>query len=288
MEVDEPKPDTQRTSEQARPSSTASLIAEPFQGNDRPIGHASEPVSSSLRIVADRSLPDHVRLKPLVDGTVIALDRPADVALMRRILLDSSDEDTVRNEAANRLAAAWTPGLGADLARVLDQAGEGERFRSFAAQHLGLAWQRAQAAGTAEAATLRSRLTACVHDRHYAVRREALLALVRGGDAGGLAEAARLLAADDAGDPAVPAMRDLALRIAGETRRVDAREQVRRFLRHADATVRAAALIAAGQLGDAASRPLIAAAVQDADRQVAGAARTALAMLDGAAAAGGR
>jgi HEAT repeat protein len=229
-----------------------------------------------LRIVADRTQQDEHRLKPLVDGSVTALT-PSDILLLRRILRDASDEDTIRNEAANHLRANQVVDLADDCSAVLAQAGERPRFRSFAAQHLGIAWLDACAQKAAQKAiALQPRLIALLTDRDVEVRREALLALVRGGDAAGLAESARLLASDDASDPVVPAMRDLALRIAGETKQAASIPRVRVFLTHADTTVRAAAILALGKLGDRESRAAIEAATKDKNLMVAGAAKSAL------------
>ena len=150
------------------------------------------PVSPELRVVSDRSQPDHDRLRPLVDGSVATLN-PADVALLRRVLRDATDEDTVRNEAANHLRANGTAEVADDCSAVLAQAGELPRFRSFAAQHLGIAWLDARSADAARAGVLRPRLVSLLSDRDMEVRREALLALVRGGDPDGLRGAAAWL-----------------------------------------------------------------------------------------------
>ncbi len=262
------------------PTSTAVPPAMPQPTVAAPLPEITTPVSPALRIVADRTQTDEHRLKPLVDGTVTALT-PSDILLLRRILRDASDEDTIRNEAANHLQANQVADLADDCSAVLVQAGERPRFRSFAAQHLGLVWLDACKQNAKEkAVALQPRLNALLIDRDVEVRREALLALVRGGDTAGLAEAARLLASDDASDPAVPAMRDLALRIAGETRQVASIPRMRMFLTNPDPIVRTAAIIALGKLGDRESRAAIEAATKDKNLLVAGAAKSALAAID--------
>ncbi len=262
------------------PTSTVVPAVIPQTTVAAPLPGLTAPVSPALKIVADRTQRDDLRLKPLVDGTVTALT-PSDILLLRRILRDASDEDTIRNEAANHLRANQVADVADDCSVVLAQAGERPRFRSFAAQHLGIAWLDACTQKAPEKAkALQPRLFALLTDRDVEVRREVLLALVRGGDTAGLAEAARLLASDDASDPAVPAMRDLALRIACETKQVASIPRVRVFLTHADATVRAAAILALGKLGDRASRAAIEAATKDKNLMVAGAAKSALAVID--------
>jgi HEAT repeat protein len=211
-----------------------------------------------------------------VNGTVISLTL-ADVTLLRRVLRDATDDDTIRNEAANHLRAHGAKELADDCSAVLAQAGELPRFRSFAAQHLGIAWLDARSGDAARAVTLRMRMVALLSDRDIEVRREALLALARGDDPDGLRTAAAWLTDPS---PAADSGRDLAIRIAGERLQMEHIPRIRAMGAHELPVIRAAAILALGQLRDEASRPLIAAAVQNRDPQVASAARGALAALD--------
>lgn len=232
------------------------------------------PVSPALRPVADRGLAQRDRLRPLVDGSLTSVAQASDIALLRNVLRDPADDDTIRNEAANLLRASACADLADDLRAVLAEPREQARFRSFAAQHLGVLLLDARRAGAAEADVLRRDLTAALRDRHVEVRREALLALSRGGAADALAEVERLIAADG-GAP----MHDLCVRIAAEQGWRELLPRIRAFAVAGDPVVRVAALSALGAMRDAQSRALLDAASADGDRHVAGAARAALAML---------
>lgn len=234
----------------------------------------TEPVSPALRPVADRALPQRDRLRPLVDGALTGVSRASDIALLRNVLRDPVDDDTIRNEAANLLRASACADLADDLRAVLTEPREQARFRSFAAQHLGVLLLDARRTGGAGVDLLRRDLTALLRDRHVEVRREALLALARGGAGDALAEAERLIA-----DEGQAAMHDLCIRIAAEQGWRELLPRIRALAGAGDAVVRVAALSAIGAMRDEASRPLLEAASRDGDRHVAGAARAALAAM---------
>jgi HEAT repeat protein len=232
------------------------------------------PVSTDLHLVADRTRDELVRLRPLTDGSVQEVHAPQDVVLIRRILRDPGEGDTIRNEAANLLGRSQVPELVGDLEAVLAHPAEQERFRSFAMQHLGVHWNgRGSPVGDA----VQVRLRAGLDDRHVAVRREALLALARGQDALVPARVAALLS-----DPMATAEQDLAARVAAECKMQELLPALRPLLAAGcDAVVRIAAMEAVARLGDTESLPALHAAEGDANPRVAAAAAQALAALEG-------
>lgn len=249
----------------------AAAVPDPLAG----VPQVTKPVSSALQITADRTRDDTARLQALVDGGLPQIDQAQDIALMRRILRDPSEGDTIRNEAANLLGRSEAPDLVADLQAVLAHPAEEERFRSFAMQHLGVHWnQHGSPHGAPDHAALRTGLS----DRHVAVRREALLALSRGGDVTVPDHVTRLLA-----DPAAAGEHDLAIRLAADLRMTDLLPTLRTMLvGDRPETIRIAALDAVARLHDASSRPVLLVAQDDKNPRVAAAGRQALTTLDGA------
>jgi HEAT repeat protein len=250
------------------PSKPPTTEPGPFAGVPR----VTQPVSPELRLVADRSQPEDTRLKPLVDGTVVLVKAPQDVALIRRILRDPAEGDTIRNEAANLLNRSEVPELVSDLQAVLEHPAEQARFRSFAAQHLGVLWRQ----GDGKDEKLRDALRSLLTDRHVEVRREALWPLAQEMDPFALAVAAQSMV-----DPAATGMHDLCCRIAALCRLTDLTPAIRRLAAEAEEVPRIAAILALAELGDAGSRPLVERAISDANPRIAAAAKRALAVLDG-------
>jgi len=242
---------------------------DPFVG----VPAVDAPVHVKLRAVADLELPAHERLKPLVDGGLPLVSEPQDVALVRRILRDPREGDTIRNEAANLLYRSEVSELADDLKAVLVHPLERERFRSFAAQHLGVIWL----GGGAEDPALRDDLRRLLTDRHPAVRREALWPLAQGNDPLAVDTAVKLLS-----DPGAGGMHDLCCRIAALKGLEDLLPRIRELAAEAEEVPRSAALHALAALGGAAEKSLIARAVDDENPRVAAAARAALTALDGA------
>jgi len=170
-----------------------------------------------------------------------------DYPLLVAVLVDPTDDDTARNEVANLLQRSKYSGLADALVGVLANPSEKVRFRSFAAQHLGLL----AAGDDAQSQKAASALFGCLSDRDTPVRREALLALVRKKD-----PQAAELAVQWLNDPRkeAEATRDLAIRCVQD---LGMREQipvVRKYVRDQNDVVRIAAIVALSQWGDEESR----------------------------------
>jgi hypothetical protein len=142
------------------------------------------PVHPSL--ASNSTVPTTAHVQPMVIPTTTN-NRPApvvdanDASTAQTVLLDERVDDTSRNEAINFLRAAHDPPLDSDLIQVLNRDYENERFRAFCAQHIGLSLASADT-DTVRGRVLTDRLLSALTDRHTAVRREALLALVRARD----------------------------------------------------------------------------------------------------------
>ena len=229
------------------------------------------PVSPSLWITADRTQSEELRLKPLVDGTVVLIDQPQDILLMRRILLDSEEGDTIRNEAANLLNRSGIAELPNDLQTVLANPAEAARFRSFAMQHLGILWNQV---GSPAASPLRAVLLTGLTDRHVAAQREALLALARGKDPAAPVRVEALLA-----DPAASNQHDLCCRIVADLKLMNQLPALRRLLSSGDEVIRIAALDAAARLGDLESLDAVVMAAKDSNPRIASAGKRAQKVL---------
>ena len=214
---------------QALPSEVA---PEHLIGTPAPLlPETSAPLSFSLRVVADRELSQPERLKPLVDGSTVIIDDPAGILALRRILRDPDEGDTLRNECANALRVNEASDLADDLRVVLADRRNGDRFRSFATQHLGVLFE-----ADPSDLKLRDDLRAALGDQAVEVRREALWPLSRQGDPVGLAQAEVWLR-----DPTQSAVHDLCCRIAAQAARHDWLEPVRALVASQDEVVSAAA-----------------------------------------------
>jgi HEAT repeat protein len=208
---------------------------------------------------------------PLVDGTVALIDQPQDVALMRRMLRDPTEGDTIRNEAANLLGRSQVKELVADLQAVLVHPAEAARFRSFAAQHLGLCWERAgYQPDLPEHRALQQALT----DRHVEVRREALLALSRGKDPQVPTRIRELLA-----DPTASDQHDLCCRLVADLGLTEHQATLQTLIGSSHESVAVAALDAVGRLKAASLRPAVETATTDPRPRVATTARRVLVLL---------
>ncbi len=169
---------------------------------------APATVASELSALVDRSAKD--RVSPDITSRIPRVRHEEDIPVVVSVLLDTEDDDTVRNEAANLLRRSGYSGLTDDLLKVLDDPKEGARFRAFCTQHL---WMNVEKAGPDERAKIGSALHEALSDRHIPVRREALLALVRMRDPKGRETAVEWLLdeeADGLRDAAIRCVRELA------------------------------------------------------------------------------
>ena len=233
------------------------------------------PVDPRTGIIADRAKPDRTRLETLVafnrSGETLAFK--TDLDLLARTLRDTAEGDTLRHEIANLLLSHKYPGLTDILIGILDSPGEQERFRAFCVQHL---WRRAGEAPTDERNRIADLLRESLNDRHTAVRREALLALVRDNDELGRHTAEKWLT-----DPGATAVHDLAIRCMRE---MDVRkhvETIRSFLDATNEAARIAAIVTLSEWGDDQSRPAFEAAATSDSLRLQRAARFALQRLRG-------
>lgn len=210
------------------------------------------------------------RLPTDFEALVPAVTEPEEVEAVVALLRDRDEPETLRNEAINLLRRSQHPGLVAELIAVLDDELETERFRGFAAQHLGIILYD----GDDDSAVITQRLRLALHDRHLDVRRETLRALERVADPEAIALLAGGLAPEAPED-----VRDLVIRAAYRAGRRDLAPEIRPYLTGEDPVIRIAAIYVLGQWRDEASRPELVTALRDTDPRVAGAAEVALANL---------
>ncbi len=236
---------TSSAAQKPAPTSEPERVAPRLFPKDRfaDIPVVSAPVSDVLRIVADRNQTEDARLQPLVDGNLPLISEAQDIALIRRILRDPNEGDTLRNEAANLLNRSEVGDLASDLIRVLNQDGEQARFRSFAAQHLGVLWNQE---GAERNGASYDRLLACLNDRHIEVQREAMLALARGNEPSIADRVATILT-----DSQPQRLIDLACRIAAEKNLRDNLPAIRALRDHQNQVVARAAQGASKRLAAA-------------------------------------
>ncbi|MBA3936196.1 MAG: hypothetical protein H0X38_01955 [Planctomycetes bacterium] len=226
-----------------------------------------------LRFVDKSAAPGQPpRLSPDFLAEVPRLTTPDEIAAVVHVMEDWSDDDTVRHEAINLLRRSNVAGLDARLIALLDRRYEPERIRTFFTQHLGLDLAACGAKPARE--PLRTRLALALDDRHLAVRREALSALVEVRDGEALARLARGL-----DDPALSGMQDLAIYLY---QRVDDRQrlaQIRARATAGDQQVRIAAIYVLGEWRDEPSRALFSAAAAAASHALKRAGEMALEKL---------
>jgi len=194
------------------------------------------------------------------------------VGQVSEILRDPTQTDTARNEAINLLRRSNYKGLPDDLIRILNDPNEGERFRRFCVQHLGIEVQKAN---NVQKQAVLSVLQECLSDRHLGVRREALLALVNAGDPTGKEKAVEWLVAENADDT-----RDLAIRCVQQMDLKEYIPEVRKYVYDDNEVTRIAAIVALSQWGDEESRPAFVVASKSENVRIQRAGKAALERLD--------
>jgi hypothetical protein len=206
---------------------------------------------------------------------VPAISDPDAQAAVRRLLRDRREALPLRNEAANLLRRSGDARLDAELTAILADDVELEDMRSYAAQHLGVSLIDSKDPG--DRRQLADLLAATLNDRHRAVRREALLALVVSDDRRGLDEIATGLT-----NPRWREDRDLIIRCHFELGHRDAAPVIRPFADDGDDDVRIAALYVLGQWRDDESRSAFERALASPTERVKRAGALALATLTAA------
>ena len=189
------------------------------------------------------------RLPPDLSARLTAVVVPEEITAVEKVLLDAHDDDAVRNEAANLLRRSQDRNLNQLLSTILDRQDETERFRSFAVQHLGLSLAEKNAN---DSDFTRELLRTALRDRHHAVRREALQALVRVDDSVGVKIATNALS-----DPDWFFAKDLLIRLIFDLDLKDQIPTIRALIRDPDESVQIAALYVLGQWRDVTSAKAI-------------------------------
>lgn len=202
------------------------------------------------------------------------VSKDVDLASLSKVLMDTGDHDTVRNEVANLLRRSKYTGFTDTLLAVLDNPAEKPRFRSFAVQHL---WQQLDGAGREDQDRIRAKMHELIADRHIEVRREALLALVRMRDPVGRTTAVGWLTAKE---PSAESTRDLAIRCVYDLGLREQMPVIRPFARDPNEVTRIAAIVALSQWGDEESREAFRAAADSSSIRLQRAGKAALERLD--------
>ncbi len=226
----------------------------------------------SLAALVDRDAEERVSAD--ITSRIPRIRHEEDTPAVVSVLLDTTDDDTVRNEAANLLLRSGYSGLIEDLTAILANPEEKPRFRSFCVQKL---WQNAKQRPEDRGETV-TILHGLLEDRDVPVRREALLALVRMRDPKGKETAVEWLTAEKA-----EGVRDAAIRCVRE---LDLREHIptiRKYVRHENDVVRIAAIVTLSQWGDEEARPAIEEAAGAGSFRLKRCAKLALKRLDRAA-----
>jgi len=241
----------------------------------RDIPYAPPPTKApGLSGFVNRQEAYEKRVTPDIDSKLPEVKDTQDVSAVIQVMMDTKDKDATRNEAVNLLRRSGCKDLSSRLARILWNPQEGERFRSFCVQHL---WLNLPKAGETEKAEIMATLHKCLADKHLAVRREALLALVREKDAQGAELAVKWLTAPEGAEA-----RDLAIHSIYELGLKEQIPEIRKYLADPSEPVRIAAIVVLSQWGDEASRSAIEEAAKSKSVRLQNAAQMALKRMDAA------
>jgi hypothetical protein len=189
----------------------------------------------------ERLSVDFIALVPRVDTA-------SEIAAVRFVAEDWSDDPAIRNEAFNLLRRSEVGDLERMLASLLDREGESERMRTFFTQHLGISLTDSRSADQRERAS--SRLLVALRDRHLPVRREALSALAQVREPAAVAMLALKL-----DDRRFDGLRDLVIHLLHQSSAKERIGEIRPFCQDSDDVVRIAAIYVLGDWADEASRP---------------------------------
>jgi hypothetical protein len=230
-------------------------------------------VDPAVAAFVDRRSND--RVSGDITSRIPRIKNPKDMAAVISVMLNLDEDDAVRNEAANLLRRSDCADLTDALTKVLDNTEDNDRFRSFAVQHL---WQNVTSGRSGGRARVAARLREALADRSVAVKREALLALVRLGDSKGRETTERWLRAADA-----DGLRDAAIRCAYDLGLREHIYSIRKHLKDENEVVRIAAIVALSQWGDRRSRPAFEEAAKSESVRLRRCGEAALKRLAGAA-----
>lgn len=192
----------------------------------------------------------------------------AEAQALTAVLLDETDDDTVRNEAMNLLRRFRPDLLDANLLQVINR-DEPERIRSFACQHLGVSL-----VSQGSASPLLPVVRNLMRDQHVAVRREALFALFQVKDAPAI-EAIR----SGLSDERFAGQQDLAIRLLFELGAKDKMPAIREFIKSQVEAECIVAINVAASWKDAESIPLINSRADDAVPRIRETAQAAIQSL---------
>ncbi len=195
-----------------------------------------------------------------------------DLAAVVAILKDTTDGDTVRNEAAKLLARSGYADLIPDLLAILMNPAEEPRFSSFCVQNL---YENYATADEKQRAALDGVFVARLGDPDKEVRRESLLALVRLGKPEGKKAAEQWLR-----DPAAQDVRDIAIHGMDSLNLRDQAPEIRRSLHDTNNVVRIAAMVVLSAWGDTESRSAFEEAAKESHPRLQHAGKLALYRLD--------
>lgn len=208
-----------------------------------------------------------------------ALYDEQDIAWVLYVLRDSTDLDSVRNEAANLLRRSKIKDLEDHFFAILKNPAEKERFTSYAIQHLGdmMTEYRDGTANDsmARVTAIRKQLSASLTDLRLMVRSEALLALTRERDPTAVAIIRKGLT-ERTGDQG----QDLLIRCAKEANLTDLIPAIRPLAYSENQVVRIAAVNVLAQWKDEASRPAFEEASRSTIQRIQRAGDLALRLLD--------
>ena len=211
---------------------------------------APKPQDEKLSAFVNRKSTEH-RIPSDITTRMPRVEHAKDVPLIVSVMKDRKDSDAARHEAVNLLRRSGYSRLTQDLIETLDDPREGARFRAFCTQHL---WCNHEKARPEERAVIEAKLRELLEDKERAVRREALLALVRLGDPLGEKTAVEWLHDDER-----TKVRDLTIRCVRELGLKEHLPRVREIVGDEDETetARAAAIFTLSQWEDRESLPVI-------------------------------
>jgi hypothetical protein len=263
------------------PSDKANLVASTATtpSNLPPLVEATQslPLTIDPRVarVVDPATPAQERLSTMIELADIPHEvrHPEDTDALLGVLRNPLESDVLRNELCNFFERSDSPALAPLLLQILRTPGESERFRAFCIQHLSIL------ASKPESQSLRAEINrtfaGLLNDSQESVRREAMLALVRGRD-----PAASRAVAAALENPADPAMHDLAIRCCRDLGMTQHIQAVRAFLHSTDEEARISAIVTLSQWRDAASSNAFESAAASSNPRLRQAGQTAIRTLD--------